>query len=142
MASCHRLHPTTMLQAGKSYLGDDCCRRAILRCGDEDWNRTQAMWSGRDRCHSGGFLLRIMPPSWHPVTACIPRQCCRRANPILATTAEGGLFFDAATKIGIGRGKRCRNDRSRRNHSPLPLRRLESDAESVETMNSAGETLQ
>ena len=84
---------------------------------------------GRDRCHSGGFLLRIMPPSWHPVPACIPRQCCRRANPILATTAAGGLFFDAATKIGIGRGKRCRNDRSRRNHSPLPLRRLESDAE-------------
>ena len=25
---------------------------------------------GRDRCHSGGFLLRIMPPSWHPVPAC------------------------------------------------------------------------
>ena len=72
------------------------------------------MWSGRDRCHSGGFLLRIMPPSWHPVPAYIPRQCCRRANPILATTAAGGLFFDAATKIGIGRGKRCRNDRSRR----------------------------
>ena len=27
---------------------------------------------GRDRCHSGGFLLRIRPPSWHPVSACIP----------------------------------------------------------------------
>ena len=25
---------------------------------------------GRDRCHSGGFLLRIMPPSWRPVPAC------------------------------------------------------------------------
>ena len=70
-----------------------------------------------------------MPPSWHPVPACIPRPCCRRANPILATTAAGGLFFDAATKIGIGRGKRCRNDRSRRNHSPLRQRRIESDAE-------------
>ena len=34
---------------------------------------------GRDRWHSGGFLLRIMPPSWHPVPACFPRPCCRRA---------------------------------------------------------------
>ena len=33
---------------------------------------------GRDRCHSGGFLLRIMPPSWHPVPAYAPRLRCRR----------------------------------------------------------------
>ena len=32
----------------------------------------------------------------------------------MATTAAGELFFDAATKIRIGRGKRCHNDRSRR----------------------------
>ena len=37
--------------------------------------------SGGDRCHSGGFLLRIMPPSWHPVPACAPRLCCGRAIP-------------------------------------------------------------
>ena len=35
--------------------------------------------SGGDRRHSGGFLLRIMPPSWHPVSACTARPCCRRA---------------------------------------------------------------
>ena len=34
---------------------------------------------GRDRRHSGGFLLRIMPPSWHPAPACTPRLRCRRA---------------------------------------------------------------
>ena len=34
---------------------------------------------GSGRCHSGGFLLRIMPPSWHPVSACAPRLRCRRA---------------------------------------------------------------
>ena len=38
---------------------------------------------GRDRRHSGGFLLRIMPPSWHPVPACPrlrqARSFCRRA---------------------------------------------------------------
>ena len=34
---------------------------------------------GRDRCRSGGFVLRIMPPSWHPVPACSQRLCCRRA---------------------------------------------------------------
>ena len=37
--------------------------------------------SGRGSCHSGGFLLRIMPPSWPPVPACAPRLCCRRAIP-------------------------------------------------------------
>ena len=34
---------------------------------------------GGDRRHSGGFLLRIMPPSWHPVPACTTRLRCRRA---------------------------------------------------------------
>ena len=34
---------------------------------------------GRDSRHSGGFLLRFMPPSWHPVPACSPRRRCRRA---------------------------------------------------------------
>ena len=38
---------------------------------------------GRERCHSGGFLLRIMPPSWHPVPACAPRLCCRRNHSLL-----------------------------------------------------------
>ena len=91
---------------------------------------------GRRPCGAAGtaatpaaFLLRIMPPSWHPVPACSPRQCCRRANPILATTTAGGLFFDAATKIGIGRGKCCRHGRCSRNHSSLRQRRIESDAE-------------
>ena len=32
--------------------------------------RRQTKWSGGDRCRSGGFLLRIMPPSWQPVPAC------------------------------------------------------------------------
>ena len=71
----------------------------------------------RDRRHSGGFLLRIMPPSWHPVPACTPRFCCRRAilpcdhnkaagGPFInaATTAAGGPFFFDATEIRIGRG--------------------------------------
>ena len=35
---------------------------------------------GRDRCRSGGFVLRIMPPSWHPVPACVRDGCCRRNN--------------------------------------------------------------
>ena len=70
----------------------------------------------RDRRHSGGFLLRIMPPSWHPVPACTPRLRCRRA--ILLCRYE----------IRIGRGDLCRYDRSRRNHSSLPQPRLESGA--------------
>ena len=109
---------------------------------------------GRGRCHSGGFLLRIMPPSWHPVPACTP------------DFAAGGPFFFAAEKIRIGRGSRCCHGYCRRNHSLLPQGKLESDAEdlcryascrraillccyenwkrtqnAVETTNSAGETL-
>ena len=63
---------------------------------------------GRDRCHSGGFLLRIMPPSWHPVPACTPRLRCRRAV-LSCSSGEGNgvlqaqLFFFAATKIRVGR---------------------------------------
>ena len=57
-----------------------------------------------------------MPPSWHPVPACTPRLRCRRA--ILLCRYE----------IRIGRGDRCRYDRSRRNHSSLPQPRLESGA--------------
>ena len=45
---------------------------------------------GRNRCHSGGFLRRIMPPSWHPVPACTPRLCCRRA--IHRCSSDGAVF--------------------------------------------------
>ena len=58
---------TTMLLAGRFSLRHRRIESDAERC------------CGRDRCHSGGFLLRIMPPSWHPVPACAPRLCCRRA---------------------------------------------------------------
>ena len=67
MASCPRLRPRAMLQAGRSSLP---LRKLELDAEGR---------FGRDRRHSGGFLLRIMPPSWHPVPACAPRLCCRRA---------------------------------------------------------------
>ena len=68
------------------------------------------MDSGGDRCHSGGFLLRIMSLSWHPVPACTPRLRCRRAV-FSCSSGEGNgvlqakLFFFAATKIRIGCGR-------------------------------------
>ena len=68
--------------------------------------------------HSGGFLLRIMPPSWHPVPACVRDGCCRRNHSSLPLRR---LESDAE--------QRRLNDRSRRNYSSLPLRRLESDAD-------------
>ena len=46
-----------------------------------------------DSYHSGGFLFRVMPPSWQPAPAGI-----RNGH------SEGGPFFFAATKIRIGRG--------------------------------------
>ena len=72
---------------------------------------------GRDRRHSGGFLLRIMPPSWHPVPACTPRLCCRRTvlrcrngrcrrnySTLRQRPYAGGTVLFAAKKIRIGRG--------------------------------------
>ena len=67
------------------------CRRAVLRCSNDCCRRNYFLLQqrkldseagrccGRDRCYSGGFLLRIMPPSWHPVPACTPRLLCRCA---------------------------------------------------------------
>ena len=58
---------------------------------------------GGDCRYSGGFLLRIMPPSWHPVPACV-RYGILQAKP----------FSLAATENRIGRGPRCRYGHCRR----------------------------
>ena len=64
---------------------------------------------GRDRCHSGGFLLRIMPPSWHPVPACTPRLRCRwavlyRHDDYAASISKSGPEIkNRCTKEGINR---------------------------------------
>ena len=39
--------------------------------------------SGRDRCHYGGFLLRIMPPPWHSVPACIRHDIPQAGHSLL-----------------------------------------------------------
>ncbi len=83
---------------------------------------------GGDRRHSGGFLLRIMPPSWHPVPACTPRLRCRRAVLRCRDDCCRRAVLLCRYEIRIGRGDRCRYDRSRRNHSSLPQPRLESGA--------------
>ncbi len=102
------------------------CRRAILRCRYEirigrgdlcryDRSRRNHFLlpqrklesgagpcRGRDRRHSGGFLLRIMPPSWHPVPACIPRLRCRRV--ILLCSNDGAASIP---KFGSEIKNRC-----------------------------------
>ena len=57
---------------------NDCCRRNYFLLQQRKLESEAGRCRGRDRCHSGGFLLRIMPPSWHPVPACTPRLRCRR----------------------------------------------------------------
>ena len=52
--------------------------------------------------HSGGFLLRIMPPSWHPVPACTPRLRCRRA--VLNCSSDDAA---AIRKSGLEIMNRC-----------------------------------
>ena len=57
---------------------------------------------GGDRYHSGGFLLRIMPPSWHPVPAGTPRLRCRRA--VLLCSNDGAASIP---KFGPEIKNRC-----------------------------------
>ena len=51
------------------------------------------------RRHSGGFLLRIMPPSWHPVPACTPRLRCRRAV-LLCRNDGAASILDFRPRLG------------------------------------------
>ena len=110
---------------------------------------------GRDRCHSGGFLLRIMPPSWQPVPACTRNGHSAGGTFLPATTIKlqaghspcdkdktaGGQFFPATTQNRRRAVHPCDNDKAaggqfntattgfrRRNYSSLRQRKLESDA--------------
>ena len=71
-----------------------CCSNLRGDCTGADQVERQGLgrrltkWSGGDRCHSGGFLLRIMPPSWQPVPACV-----RHGH------SAGGPFFRAAAMV-------------------------------------------
>ena len=118
---------------------------------------------GRDRCHSGGFLLRIMPPSWHPVPACTPRLRCRRAIlscciKVAASIPKSELEIKNRCSLWDGSGEnhavipksgleiknRCIGGVvafCRRNGSSLPQRRLESDSDLVAATTTAGETI-
>ena len=67
-------------------------------------NRTRNSWSGGDRCHSGGFLLRIMPPSWYqsPPASSMPvaGETIPRQNP--AVIRKFGLEIkNQCTKEGV-----------------------------------------
>ena len=84
---------------------------------------------GVARCHSGGFLLRIMPPPWHSVPALrnndLPQadrstcrhdsaaggpfylraqRCRRNCSSLLRRLLQAELIYFATTKIRIGRG--------------------------------------
>ena len=73
---------------------------------------------GRGRRHSGGFLLRIMPPSWHPVPACAPTTLLQAGRSTMRQRPyAGGTVLFAAKKIRIGRGALLRQGQA-------PLRRL------------------
>ena len=77
-------------------LKQPCCRRNHSSLPQRKSELDAERCCGRDRRHSGGFLLRIMPPSWHPVPACTPRLRCRRTillcgNDSAASIPKSGL---------------------------------------------------
>ena len=156
MASCPCLRSRRLLQAKLFFYdatklesdAENRCRydrsrrnhsSLLLRRLESDAERC----CGRNRCHSGGFLLRIMPPSWHPVPACVRDGCCRRNHSSLTLRR---LESDAERCCGRDRCRSggfvlrimppswhpvpacVRDGCCRRNHSSLPLRKLESDA--------------
>ena len=80
-------------------------------------------------CHSGGFLLRIMPPSWQPVPACV-RHGHSEGGPFLYATTivlQAEPFFFAATTIVLQAGRSyvqqrwcCRRNQSQA-HNPAAI---------------------
>ena len=77
------------------------------RCGGERWNRRPNIVAAGEGCHSGGFLLRIMPPSWQPVPACV-RHGHSAGGPFLYATTivlQAEPFFFAATTIVLQAGR-------------------------------------
>ena len=105
--------------------------------------RRLTKWSGGDRCHSGGFLLRIMPPSWQPVPACASNghSAGRLLFPATTTKQQAGHYFLRQRQSSRLAVLHCDNDKAagrpfntattgfrRRNYSSLRQRKLESDA--------------
>ena len=142
---------------------DGCCRRNHSSLPQRRLESGADRCCGKDRCHSGGFLLRIMPPSWHPAPACTPRLRCRRAilsccikvaASILKSEPEiknrcslwdgSGENHAVIPKSGLEIKNRCIGGVvafCRRNGSSLPQRRLESDSDLVAATTTAGETI-
>ena len=110
-----------------------------LRRG-EAGTRCRRRYSG-DRYHSGGFLLRAMPPSCilpPPASASLQAGQSPLPQRKLESDAElcrggdcrhsGGFLLRAMPPSWHPVPACVRHARCRRNHSSLPLRRLESDA--------------
>ena len=135
----------------KDFVADEC------RCGREIALRVTTGCGG-DRYHSGGFLPRIMPPSWHPVPASnpshprfwrfswikltsIPPSPLHVKGSFSRRLLQAGHSSLLQRRIELDAEVLCRYDRSRRNHSLLSQRKLVSDADVVVATPAAGGTI-
>ena len=134
----------------KEVVADEClCGRISL------WRVVVAAGTGP---HSGGFLLRIMPPSWHPVPASnpshprfwrfswikltsIPPSPLHVKGSFSRRLLQAGRSSLLQRRIELDAEVLCRYDRSRRNHSLLSQRKLVSDADVVVATPAAGGTI-
>ena len=97
-------------------LKQPCCRRNHSSLPQRKLELDAERCCGRDRCHSGGFLLRIMPPSWHPAPACTPRLRCRRGILLCGNDSAASI-----PKSGPEIKNRCSLwDGSGENHAVIP----------------------
>ena len=77
---------------------------------------------GRDRCHSGGFLLRIMPPSWYPVPACVRHGHSAGGPFSTAMTIVLHRFASLALKSRIDARKRVKTGKNLHRFPSLGLK--------------------
>ena len=99
---------------------DEClCGRMLL------WQDVVVAGTGR---HSGGFLLRIMPPSWHPVPACTPTTALQADHSILPQRRlESDADLVAATTVAGGTILCCRKENQYLTRTSLSLRQLQAE---------------
>ena len=112
------------------------------RCTKEGVNREKLASIRKSEPEIKNRCNRGVVGSWRSAGGTISfagtKNRIRRGSSLSPRSLQAKPFPFAATKIRIGRGPHCRDDRSRRTNFSLRRRRLESDADIVAATTTAG----